>query len=80
MESLSELVEMAESDIGGAADLAVLDAVRVRYLGKKGELTSLLKGLGSLPEEDRQGYLDSEIQVRRQLHQLPRKRMLVAAS
>ncbi|SVC22188.1 uncharacterized protein METZ01_LOCUS275042, partial [marine metagenome] len=53
MESLSELVEMAESDIGGAADLAALDAVRVHYLGKKGELTSLLKALSSLPEEER---------------------------
>ena len=53
MESLSELVEMADSDIGEAADLAALDTVRVRYLGKKGELTSLLKALSSLPEEER---------------------------
>ena len=45
MQSLSELVEQAESDIAGAVDLAALDAVRVRYLGKKGELTARLKGL-----------------------------------
>ncbi len=36
-----------------AADLAALDAVRVRYLGKKGELTALLKTLGALPPEER---------------------------
>jgi phenylalanyl-tRNA synthetase alpha chain len=53
MQSLSELVEQAESDIAGAADLAALDAVRVRYLGKKGELTARLKSLSELPAEER---------------------------
>jgi phenylalanyl-tRNA synthetase alpha chain len=53
MQSLSELVEQAESDIAGAVDLAALDAVRVRYLGKKGELTARLKGLSDLPAEER---------------------------
>jgi phenylalanyl-tRNA synthetase alpha chain len=53
MQSLSELVEQAQSDIAGAADLAALDAVRVRYLGKKGELTARLKGLSNLPAEER---------------------------
>jgi len=31
-----------------AADLRALDDVRVAYLGKKGELTSLLKSLGQV--------------------------------
>jgi phenylalanyl-tRNA synthetase alpha chain len=53
MQSLSELVEQAESDIAGAVDLAALDAVRVRYLGKKGELTARLKSLSDLPAEER---------------------------
>jgi phenylalanyl-tRNA synthetase alpha chain len=53
MQSLSELVKQAESEIAGAADLAALDAVRVRYLGKKGELTALLKGLSALSPEER---------------------------
>ena len=39
--------------ITGASDLAALDQVRVRYLGKTGELTVLLKQLGTLPAEDR---------------------------
>ncbi|MDG2375743.1 MAG: phenylalanine--tRNA ligase subunit alpha [Woeseiaceae bacterium] len=53
MQSLSELVEQAEAEISAAADLASLEAVRVRYLGKKGELTARLKALGSIPEDKR---------------------------
>jgi len=41
------------SEIDAAGDLASLDAVRVRYLGKKGELTARLKGLSALPAADR---------------------------
>ena len=53
MQSLSELVKQAESEIAGAADLAALDTVRVRYLGKKGELTARLRELSGLPAADR---------------------------
>jgi phenylalanyl-tRNA synthetase alpha chain len=39
---------------GNAAHLpAELEALRVRYLGKKGELTAVLKGVGALPAEER---------------------------
>ena len=34
-------------------DLKALDDSRVQYLGKKGELTELLKGLGKLSKEER---------------------------
>ena len=53
MQALSELVDTAASEIDAAADLAALDAVRVSYLGKKGELTARLKSLSQLPSEDR---------------------------
>ena len=53
MQDLSGLVARAEADIAAAADLAALDAVRVAYLGKKGELTAQMKTLGRLPAEDR---------------------------
>lgn len=53
MQALSELVRAAASEIDAAADLAALDAVRVSYLGKKGELTARLKSLSDLPAEDR---------------------------
>ena len=53
MQSLSELLDQAASAIDAAADLAALDAVRVAYLGKKGELTARLKSLSQLPAEER---------------------------
>ena len=46
---LANLVAEAESAVAEAADLAALDELRVRYLGKSGLLTAQLKQLGSLP-------------------------------
>ena len=53
MEDINTLITEACAAIDAAADLQSLDQVRVRYLGKKGELTGLLKGLGNLPEPER---------------------------
>src|SRR5210317_1058899 len=50
---LDELVATAASEIDAAGDLAALDAVRVAYLGKKGELTARLKSLSELSAEER---------------------------
>jgi phenylalanyl-tRNA synthetase alpha chain len=52
-ESLSALVGQALADVGASADLAALDDVRVRLLGKKGLLTEQLKSLGALPAAER---------------------------
>ncbi len=53
MQALSELIDQAASEIDAASDLAALDAVRVSYLGKKGELTARLKSLSQLSAKDR---------------------------
>ena len=53
MQALSELLQTATSKVDAADDLAALDAVRVAYLGKKGELTARLKSLSDLPAEER---------------------------
>ena len=53
MQLLSELLSQAASEVDAANDLAALDAVRVSYLGKKGELTARLKSLGQLPADER---------------------------
>jgi phenylalanyl-tRNA synthetase alpha chain len=50
---LEKLTAEANEKIAAADKLETLDQVRVAYLGKKGELTSLLKTLGSLPAEER---------------------------
>jgi phenylalanyl-tRNA synthetase alpha chain len=51
--SLEELEKQALDEVAAAADPAALDAVRVSYLGKKGQLTQQLKQLGALPAEER---------------------------
>ena len=53
MENLELLTSEAEKAVDQAADVASLDQVRVEYLGKKGLLTGLLKGLGKLSPEER---------------------------
>ncbi len=53
MQSLSELIQAAASEIDAANDPAALDTVRVAYLGKKGALTARLKSLSDLSVEER---------------------------
>jgi phenylalanyl-tRNA synthetase alpha chain len=42
------------AEIDDASDLAALEAVRIKALGKSGSITILLKSLGKLPAEERQ--------------------------
>lgn len=53
MENLDTLTQQALAAVAAANDGASLDQVRVQYLGKKGEITSLMKNLGSVAPEDR---------------------------
>ncbi len=53
MEGLSQLLAQAQSEIAGTTDLAALEQLRVRYLGKKGLVTDRLKQLGQLPADER---------------------------
>jgi hypothetical protein len=41
--TIARLLEEAEAAVGSARDLSQLDAVRVKYLGKKGVLTVQLR-------------------------------------
>ena len=53
MSSLKDILATAQNAVSNAADATALDIVRVQYLGKKGELTGLLKALGKLPADER---------------------------
>jgi len=53
MDEIEGLLNRAQAAICAAGDLAALELVRVQYLGKKGEVTALLKKLGSLPAGER---------------------------
>lgn len=53
MDALDGIVARARAAVDVAENLASLDAVRVQFLGKKGEVTALLRDLGKLPPEER---------------------------
>lgn len=53
MEDIQAQFKQATSEIEQAKDLQALDHVRVKYLGKKGRFTEILKGLKALSPEDR---------------------------
>ena len=53
VDTLREIRERVESELGSIDTSAALDALRVKVLGKKGELTALLKGMGQVAPEDR---------------------------
>ncbi|MCF3096716.1 phenylalanine--tRNA ligase subunit alpha [Aeromonas australiensis] len=53
MQQLEEVVGQARAEIEGVNDIATLDEIRVKYLGKKGFFTEQMKGLGALSAEER---------------------------
>jgi phenylalanyl-tRNA synthetase alpha chain len=53
MSDIEAIVHEATVALEAAGDLSALDEIRVRYLGKKGAITVLLKTLGSLPADQR---------------------------
>jgi phenylalanyl-tRNA synthetase alpha chain len=55
MQDVDSIVERAIAEFRGAAEPASLENAKARYLGKSGELTALLKGLGALAPEERKG-------------------------
>jgi phenylalanyl-tRNA synthetase alpha chain len=50
---LRQLIAQALSEVAASAELAALEEMRVRWLGKKGILTEQLKALGNLPATER---------------------------
>ena len=64
-EQLEAIRKGALEAIGGAQDTAGLESLRVKYLGKKGELTAVLKQMGGLSAELRPviGQLANEVRA-----------------
>jgi phenylalanyl-tRNA synthetase alpha chain len=54
--AITELQQQALAAIQAAGSLQQLDELRVRYLGKKGEVTAQLKSLGSMEPEQRKAF------------------------
>ena len=52
-EQLQNIISQAKKAVESVTDLVALDEIRVQYLGKKGELTNMMKMLGKLSKEER---------------------------
>ncbi len=52
-QQIETIKQTATKEINEAANLQELDNARVKYLGKKGELTAVLRGMGALSPEER---------------------------
>ncbi|MGE5627621.1 MAG: phenylalanine--tRNA ligase subunit alpha [Solirubrobacterales bacterium] len=52
-EKLEQIKDRALSELKSAANGTELDNLRVKYLGKKGELTQILRGMGAVSAEER---------------------------
>src|SRR5438094_863835 len=50
---IDDLRSEAEAAIAGASSVEALEELRVRYLGRKAELTQILRGIGELAPEER---------------------------
>ena len=52
-EEITKIQESSIKEISNSKDLKELNELRVKYLGKKGELTLILRGMGGLSPEER---------------------------
>jgi len=68
-EQLEKLQREAEQELLGASTDEAIQAIRTEYLGRKGMLTSILRGLGSVPPEERPAMGQLANQVKEALSQ-----------
>jgi len=56
VDQIRDIHARASEEVAACADLVRLDELRVAYLGKKGQVTALLKQLADLPPEERKSF------------------------
>ena len=74
MPDLQQLRAEAEAAIGAAGSASELEELRVRYLGRKSQLTQALRSIGELPPEQRGPVGKEANEVRRALEGLVERR------
>jgi phenylalanyl-tRNA synthetase alpha chain len=74
LERIGEIESEATAAIEAAGGTAALEELRVRYLGRKAELTTILRGIAELPEEERGTVGGGANRVRRALEELLERR------
>jgi phenylalanyl-tRNA synthetase alpha chain len=70
LERIEEIRGEAAAAIAGAGSSAELEELRVRYLGRKAELTSVLRGIAELPQEERGAVGGAANRARKELEAL----------
>ncbi|RKH05128.1 phenylalanine--tRNA ligase subunit alpha [Corallococcus sp. CA053C] len=67
---LQALADAARQEIAGVSEPSQVEALRIRYLGKKGELSAILGGMGKLPPDERRALGEVANTVKAELEQL----------
>lgn len=69
-DKLKAIIEEARELLNRASDTETLNVIRVKFLGKKGKLTTVLRGMGSLSPEERPRVGKLANEVREELESL----------
>lgn len=69
-EKLKAMLEEAKEQLSKAASLADTEEVRVKVLGKKGQLTEILRSMGKLPPEEKKALGQAANKVKSEFEQL----------
>lgn len=72
-DQLESVRDIAKKEILESKDLGLLEEIRIRYFGKKGELTTILRGMGKLSAEERPIIGAFANEVRQELEDLYEK-------
>ncbi|MEG0291498.1 MAG: phenylalanine--tRNA ligase subunit alpha [Anaerovoracaceae bacterium] len=67
---LNEILEQAKEQLNSAKNVAETNDLRVKFLGKKGEITSILKEMGKLPKEEKKVLGQAANKVREEVEEL----------
>ncbi len=70
LERIEAIRSEARTAIEAAPDAAAVEEARVRFLGRKAELTTILRGIGELPAEQRGPVGKTGNEVREELEAL----------
>ena len=73
-EKLDEISKMAQEKIREITNSQELNDLKVKVLGKKGELTEILKGMGQIAAEQRPVVGSMINNVRKEIEELIRKK------
>ncbi len=74
LERIEKIESEATAAIAAAGDTAELEELRIRHLGRKAELTTILRGIAELPQEERGQVGGGANRVRKALEQLLERR------